>query len=89
MLSPRLTTLNLATQLFCSVSCSPAGWDSVKKIAILSEHFKTIQPDDAFDDHIVKPIQRKVGALRSRTHFETEAKGNLEITYWNDTLSCE
>lgn len=39
---------------------SPAGWDSVKKINILSEHLKNIQADDAFDDHIVKPQLRKV-----------------------------
>lgn len=39
---------------------SPAGWDSVKKINILSEHLKVILPDDAFDDHIVKPQLRKV-----------------------------
>lgn len=39
---------------------SPAGWDSVKKINILSEHLKVILPDDAFDDHIVKPQMRKV-----------------------------
>lgn len=37
----------------------PAGWDSVKKINILSEHLKVILPDDAFDDHIVKPQMRK------------------------------
>ncbi|CAH3042197.1 unnamed protein product [Pocillopora meandrina] len=37
----------------------PAGWDSVKKINILSEHLKNIQADDAFDDHIVKPQLRK------------------------------
>jgi len=38
----------------------PAGWDSIKKINILSEHLKAIQPEDAFDDHIVKPQLRKV-----------------------------
>lgn len=37
----------------------PAGWDSVKKINILSEHLKNIQAEDAFDDHIVKPQLRK------------------------------
>ncbi|CAH3020339.1 unnamed protein product [Porites evermanni] len=37
----------------------PAGWDSVKKINILSEHLKVILPEDAFDDHIVKPQLRK------------------------------
>lgn len=37
----------------------PAGWDSIKKINILSEHLKAIQPEDAFDDHIVKPQLRK------------------------------
>lgn len=38
---------------------SPAGWDSIKKINTLSEHLKVIQPEDAFDDHIVKPQLRK------------------------------
>ncbi|XP_068696771.1 cytoplasmic dynein 1 light intermediate chain 2-like [Montipora capricornis] len=37
----------------------PAGWDSVKKINILSEHLKVILPEDRFDDHIVKPQLRK------------------------------
>ena len=32
----------------------------MKKINILSEHLKVILPDDAFDDHIVKPQLRKV-----------------------------
>lgn len=44
----------------CCFLCSPAGWDSIKKINILSEHLKAIQPEDAFDDHIVKPQLRKV-----------------------------
>ena len=39
---------------------SPAGWDSVKKINILSEHLKVILPEDRFEDHIVKPQLRKV-----------------------------
>ncbi|KAJ7337286.1 Cytoplasmic dynein 1 light intermediate chain 1 [Desmophyllum pertusum] len=34
-------------------------WDSIKKINILSEHLKVIQPEDVFDDHIVKPQLRK------------------------------
>ncbi|XP_015751671.1 PREDICTED: cytoplasmic dynein 1 light intermediate chain 1-like [Acropora digitifera] len=38
---------------------SPAGWDSVKKINILSEHLKVILPEDRFEDHIVKPQLRK------------------------------
>ncbi|XP_029204240.1 cytoplasmic dynein 1 light intermediate chain 1-like [Acropora muricata] len=37
----------------------PAGWDSVKKINILSEHLKVILPEDRFEDHIVKPQLRK------------------------------
>jgi len=44
----------------CRFRYSPAGWDSIKKINILSEHLKAIQPEDAFDDHIVKPQLRKV-----------------------------
>ena len=39
---------------------SPAGWDSVKKINILSEHLKVILPEDRFEDHIVQPQLRKV-----------------------------
>lgn len=42
---------------------SPAGWDSVKKINILSEHLKVILPEDRFEDHIVKPQLRKVKEL--------------------------
>ncbi|KXJ23784.1 Cytoplasmic dynein 1 light intermediate chain 2 [Exaiptasia diaphana] len=37
----------------------PSGWDSIKKINIVNEHLKGIHPDDNFDDHIIKPIQRK------------------------------
>lgn len=42
---------------------SPSGWDSIKKINIMNEHLKGIHPEDNFDDHIIKPIQRKVKSL--------------------------
>ena len=45
---------------------SPSGWDSLKKISILNEHLKMIHADDVFEDHIIKPPQRKV---RTKSKF--------------------
>ena len=39
---------------------SPAGWDSDKKINILSEHMKTIDPDAPFDKVIQPPASANV-----------------------------
>jgi len=44
----------------CDTVCSPAGWDSEKKIAILYEGLSNIQPDDAYNDAITRPVVRKV-----------------------------
>ena len=38
----------------------PAGWDSEKKINILSEHMKTINPDAPFDNVIQPPASANV-----------------------------
>jgi len=35
----------------------------MKKINIMNEHLKGIHPDDNFDDHITKPLLRKVNSL--------------------------
>ncbi|KAI1285308.1 Cytoplasmic dynein 1 light intermediate chain 2 [Halotydeus destructor] len=37
----------------------PAGWDNEKKIAILYENIQSCNPDDDFNDVIVKPTHRK------------------------------
>ena len=39
--------------------CSPAGWDSEKKISVLYEHMKTLKPDDEYEDRILRPSVRK------------------------------
>ena len=44
----------------CDTVCSPAGWDSEKKIAILYEGLSNIRPDDAYNDAITRPVVRKV-----------------------------
>lgn len=43
---------------------SPSGWDNEKKISILHENFQTLKSDDTFEDVVVKPPVRKVGALQ-------------------------
>lgn len=37
----------------------PAGWDSEKKISVLYEHMKTLNPDDEYEDRIQRPSARK------------------------------
>lgn len=52
------------------LSCSPAGWDNDKKIAILYENMHTMNPDDYYTDVIVKPpVVRKVRLVLLVTFF--------------------
>lgn len=37
----------------------PAGWDNMKKIAILHENLHSCQPNDYYRDVIIPPVQRK------------------------------
>jgi hypothetical protein len=43
-----------------SISCSPSGWDNMKKISILYENLQSMKPDDYYRDVIVQPVLRKV-----------------------------
>jgi len=47
-----------------TVLCSPAGWDSEKKVAILYEGLNSMRPDDAYNDVITRPVMRKVGSTQ-------------------------
>lgn len=39
----------------------PAGWDNIKKIAILHENLQSMKPDDYYRDVIAQPsVNRKV-----------------------------
>jgi len=40
--------------------CSPSGWDSEKKIAILYEGLNSMRHDNAYNDVISRPVTRKV-----------------------------
>lgn len=37
----------------------PTGWDNEKKISILYENLSSIKPNDAYEDHIKKPLLRR------------------------------
>lgn len=46
---------------------SPAGWDSEKKINILSEHMKTIDPDAPFEKVIQPPASANVSDVMQQS----------------------
>jgi hypothetical protein len=67
---------------FCQfiLSCSPSGWDNMKKISILYENMQSMKPDDYYRDVIVQPAIRKVSQLhRGKYNFE-------KLTFW--FLNC-
>lgn len=54
-------------------SCSPAGWDNLKKISILYENMHSCKPDDYYTDIIAQPPSRKTVSNREvEVHTEDE-----------------
>ncbi len=50
----------------------PAGWDNLKKIAILYENMHSVNPDDYYTDVIAKPAARKIGGGQRELEVSAE-----------------